>query len=307
MSSDHGSIKAVIFALCGNVVIAAIKFIVAVITRSSAMMAEAIHSVADCTNQVFLLIGSKRSAKGPTEQHPFGYGKEEFFWGFMVAILLFFVGAIFSVYEGLHKLSSSTELHDVYWSFAVLVFSIIIEAKSFHVAFSQFRVKTKGISFFKAVRESMDTNLIVILMEDLAALAGLVLVLFSTLLAWLVHPVFDAIGSIMVGLLLAGVSIFLSNELRKLIVGESIPRNERHEIKKIVVLNPVVKHVNSINTMIMGRNKFLLVISVDIHENSAGHNIEDQLDEIRKDLHQKIKGVLSVYIDVKDHGRSSHT
>ncbi len=306
MSTEHGSLRAIFFALGGNFIIAVIKFIVASITASTAMFAEAIHSFADCSNQIFLLIGNKRSAKKPTEQHPFGFGKEEYFWGFMVAILLFFVGAIFSVYEGVHKLFNPTEINSVYWSFGVLIIAIIIEAKSFQVAYTEFNKIFKGVRFITALKESTDTNLFVILMEDLAALLGLIFVLTSTLLAWLVNPIFDAIGSIFVGLLLATVSVFLSNELRKLIIGENIPRELRHKFKVKVAENKIIKHVNSINAMIMGRGKFLLIVSVDIEEEAIGHEIEDQLNEIRKDLLAISSNILSVYIDVRDLNRSTH-
>lgn len=305
MSADHGSLKAVFFALVGNIIIAILKFIVAGITRSSAMMAEAIHSVADCTNQIFLLIGNKRSAKGPTEQHPFGYGKEEYFWGFMVAVLLFFVGALFSIYEGIHKLSSPVQLESLHWSFIVLGLSIIIEAKSFHVAFVEFRKKFKKIKFITALKESTDTNIFVILMEDFGALAGLVIVLITTLLSYFVHPIFDAVGSILVGVLLVCISVFLSNELRKLIIGENIPRSLRSELKQIVVRNPVVKHVNSINAMVMGRGKFLLVVSVDIIDDTTGYDIENQFNEIRKELYIKSDKILTIYIDIHDLNRGS--
>lgn len=306
MSAGNGSLKAIFFALGGNLVIAIIKFIVAFITASSAMLAEAIHSFADCTNQVFLLIGNKRSAKPATEQHPFGYGKEEYFWGFMVAILLFFVGAIFSVYEGVHKLFAPSEINHVYWSFGVLTVAIIIEAKSFHVAYTEFNKLFKGVRFVTALKESTDTNLFVILVEDFAALAGLIVVLISTLLAWLVNPVFDAIGSVFVGLILATVSVFLTNELRKLIIGENIPRELRHKLKSKVAENNIVKHVNCINAMVMGRGRFLLIISVDVENSASGQEIEDQLNEIRKDLLAISSNILSVYIDVRDLNRNTH-
>ena len=305
MSAEHGSLRAVLFALVGNLIIAILKFIVAFVTRSSAMMAEAIHSVADCTNQVFLLIGNKRSAKMPNEQHPFGFGKEEYFWGFLVAVLLFFVGAIFSIYEGIHKLMHPSQLENLHWSFIVLAISIVIEAKSFHVALVEFRKQFKGINFIKALKESTDTNIFVILMEDFGALTGLGIVLITTLLSYFVHPVFDAFGSIFVGILLVGISIFLSNELRKLIVGENIPRILRNEMKRMIAANPIVKHVNSIDAMVMGRGRFLLVISVDIVDEAIGYDIENQLNEIRKDLYQKSKNILAVYIDIRDLDRGS--
>ena len=300
MSEHNGSVKAVVFALGSNILITIIKFIVSTITHSAGMLAEAIHSFADCGNQIFLLIGNKRAAKKPSELHPFGYGKEEYFWGFLVAILLFFVGAIFSIYEGVHKLFQPSELQNISWSYIVLVLSILIEGKSFHVAYTSFAKTRKGTSMYKALKESTDTNLFVILLEDSAALTGLTIILVSTTLAWFVHPVFDAIGSILVGLLLIVISLFMINELRKLIVGENISRELRDEFKLIVSANPVIHKVNSISAMMMGKSKFMLVIGVDLQDNIHASTVEIQFEKIKKELGQKNPNIHSVYFDVRD-------
>jgi cation diffusion facilitator family transporter len=300
MSGHSGSKKAVVFALGSNVLITIIKFIVATITHSAGMLAESIHSLADCGNQVFLLIGEKRSAKKPDEIHPFGYGKEEYFWGFLVAVLLFFVGAAFSIYEGVHKLFQPSELQQIKWSFIVLAVSIVIEGKSFHVAYTAFRQSTKGVRMYRALKDSTDTNLFVILLEDSAALIGLTIVLISTALAWYVHPVFDAIGSIMVGLLLITISVFMINELRQLIVGENIPLKLRNEFKEIVTGNPVIHKVNFISAMMMGKSKFLLVVGVDLENRVTASSVEIQFEKIRKELHGKNPNIHSIYFDVRD-------
>ena len=162
MSGNKGSVKAVVFALGSNLLITIIKFVVSIFTHSAGMMAEAIHSVADCGNQIFLLIGNKRSAKKASEMHPFGYGKEEYFWGFLVAVLLFFVGAVFSIYEGIHKLFQPSELQNISWSFIVLIVSILLEGKSYHVAYSSFSKTRKGAGMYKSLKDATDTNLFVI-------------------------------------------------------------------------------------------------------------------------------------------------
>ena len=306
MSENNGSVKAVFFALGSNILITIIKFIVSTITHSAGMMAEAIHSVADCGNQIFLLIGNRRSAKKPSELHPFGYGKEEYFWGFLVAVLLFFVGAAFSIYEGIHKLFQPSELQNVSWSFIVLIISILIEGKSFHVAYTAFNKKRKGVGIYNALKDSTDTNLFVILLEDSAALLGLSIVLISTTFAWFVHPVFDAIGSILVGLLLITVSLFMINELRKLIVGENISRELRSDFKHIISSNPVIHRVNSISAMMMGKGKFLLVIGVDLKDDVPASLVEDQFDKIRKELSQKNQDIHSIYFDVRDLERDTY-
>ena len=305
MSGHSGSVKAVVFALGSNILITIIKFIVSAVTHSAGMLAESIHSFADCGNQIFLLIGNKRSAKPANEQHPFGYGKEEYFWGFLVAVLLFFVGAAFSIYEGVHKLFNPPELKNISWSFIVLAVSILIEGKSFHVAYTAFAKTHKGIGIYRALKESTDTNLFVILLEDSAALLGLTIVLVSTALAWFVHPIFDAIGSIMVGLLLITISLFMINELRKLIVGENISHELRDDFKLIVSANPVVHKVNSISAMMMGKGKFMLVIGVDLKDNVHASTVEVQFEAIRKELGQKNPYIHSIYFDVKDPKRGT--
>ena len=305
MSGNSGSVRAVVFALGSNILITIIKFVVSAITHSAGMLAEAIHSFADCGNQVFLLIGNKRSARKATDLHPFGYGKEEYFWGFLVAVLLFFVGAAFSIYEGVHKLFQPSVLQNISWSFIVLTVSILIEGKSFHVAYTTFS-KTRGkTGMIKALKDSTDTNLFVILLEDSAALIGLTIVLVSTALAWFVHPVFDAIGSVMVGILLITISLFMINELRKLIVGENISPELRQIFKDIVLLYPAIHRVNSISAMMVGKSRFLLVIGVDLEDNVLASVVEDQFDKIRKELIKINPDIHSVYFDVRDMERKT--
>ncbi len=300
MSGHSGSVKAVIFALGSNTLITIIKFIVAVFTHSAGMLAEAIHSLADCGNQVFLLIGNKRSAKPANEIHPFGYGKEEYFWGFLVAVLLFFVGAAFSIYEGIHKLINPSQLQNISWSFIVLSISIVLEGKSFQVAYSAFKKTHKGVGLIRALKESTDTNLFVILLEDSAALMGLMIVLVTTILAWFVNPVFDAIGSILVGILLVTISIFMINELRKLIVGENISSELRNDFRQIVTANPVVSSVVFVSAMMMGKGKFLLVIGIDLEDKLRADIVEDQLKKIKQTLTDQNPSILAIYFDIKD-------
>jgi cation diffusion facilitator family transporter len=301
--SSHGSNKAVVFALAGNLLIAVIKYIVAFITGSAAMLAESIHSTADSFNQVLLLIGHKRAKKSPSEMHSFGYSNEVFFWSLMVAVLLFFVGALFSIYEGIHKLIQPEELKNVYWIFAVLISSIVIEAKSFQVAFGEFR-KTTKLPFVKAIKESTQVSLIVVVLEDSAAMAGLFIVLISTTLARFVHPVFDAIGSITVGLLLLTVSVLLIAEVKNLIVGESMPRESRQVIRNVIHKYKQIKHINRLQTMVMGDSKYLVLISVDINDDMKGSEAEDLVDQLKLDLKKEIPEIGTLYIEIKDSVRN---
>jgi cation diffusion facilitator family transporter len=301
--SSQGSTKAVIFALGGNLLIAIIKFIVSSITGSAAMLAESIHSTADSLNQVLLLIGFRRARKPANELHSFGYSNEVFFWSLMVAVLLFFIGALFSIYEGIHKIIQPEEIKDVHWIFAVLISSILIEAKTFQVAFTEFR-KTTRLPFFKAVRSSTQVSLIVVVLEDSAAMAGLILVLISTLLAWLVNPVFDAIGSIAVGLILLGVSFLLIREVKHLIIGESMPREMKNTMRRVIHEFRHVRHINRIQTMVMGDTRYLVLLSVDIDDDMSGYDAEDMIEQIKLSLKNTIPEIGTLYIEIQDSVRN---
>lgn len=301
--SNHGSNKAIIFALGGNLLIAIIKYIVAFITGSAAMLAESIHSTADSFNQILLLIGHKKAKKSPTEMHSFGYANEVFFWSLMVAVLLFTVGALFSIYEGIHKLMHPEKLNNIVWIFAVLICSIIIEAKSFQVAFSEFR-KTTKLPFLKAIKASTQVSLIIVVLEDSAAMAGLVVVLISTTLAWLVNPIFDAFGSIVVGILLLAVSILLIVEVKNLIVGESIPRDRRQMMRNVIHSFKQIVHINRMQTMVMGDSKYLVLVSVDVNDTMKGSEVEDMVEQLKLSLKNEIPEIGTIYIEIQDSVRN---
>jgi cation diffusion facilitator family transporter len=301
--SSHGSNKAILFALGGNLLITTIKYLVAFITGSAAMLAESIHSTADSFNQVLLLIGHKKAIKSPSEMHSFGFANEVFFWSLMVAVLLFFVGALFSIYEGVHKLYHPEVLTNVYWIFAVLISSIFIEAKSFQVAYTEFR-KTTKLPFLKAIKASTQVSLIVVVLEDSAAMTGLVIVFISTLLAWLVNPVFDALGSIMVGVLLLAVSILLIAEVKNLIVGESLPRERRQLMRNIIHKFRQIRHINRMQTMVMGDNKYLVLLSVDINDEMTGYAAEDMIEQVKLSLIKEIPEIGTIYIEIQDSVRN---
>lgn len=301
--STHGSNKAIVFALAGNLLIAIIKYIVAFITGSAAMLAESIHSTADSFNQILLLIGHKRAKKLPSEMHSLGYANEVFFWSLMVAVLLFFVGALFSIYEGIHKLIYPEDIKNVYWIFAVLISSVVIEAKSFQVAFGEFR-KTTKLPFLKAIRASTQVSLIVVVLEDSAAMAGLFIVLISTTLAWLVSPVFDAIGSITVGILLLGVSILLIAEVKNLIVGESMPRERRLLMRNVIRRFKNIGHINRIQSMVMGDSQYLVLLSIDINDEMKGSEVEDLTEQLKLNLKKELPEIGTIYIEVQDADRN---
>lgn len=298
MKNESNSLYAVIFALFGNLAIAVIKYIVSAISGSSAMFAEAIHSLADTTNQVFLLIGRKRSGRKADEIHPFGYGKEEYFWGFLVAVLLFFLGGCYSIYEGINKYLHPEPIGNYIYIFIVLALAVIIEYKSFSVAFREFR-KIYPEGFIRSWKDSTDTNLFVILLEDFSALTGLSIVLITTLLS-LINPFFDIVGTFLVGCLLVIMSWMLANELRELMVGENIPRKVRSDIRAIIKKHQDVRHINNIRAMFIGHNNFILLISVDVENRSDGASIERMTDQVRSDIINIYPNAKYIYIDIKD-------
>jgi cation diffusion facilitator family transporter len=230
--SHGGSKKVVVLALLANGGIAAAKFVAAVATGSGAMMAEAIHSSADCGNQGLLLVGAARAKKPANDAHPLGYGREAYFWGMLVAVLLFTVGGAFSVYEGVHKLLDPHEIDDAGWAIAVLGFSIVLETMSLRAAWAEVK-KAKGArSLFEWARSTGDVDLLVVTFEDLAAEAGLLLALASICLYLATHDTrFDAAGSIAVGVVLLSVAVFVGAQIRRLIVGYSVDEEMRARIR----------------------------------------------------------------------------
>ncbi len=298
MKNESNSLKAVLFALGANLSIAVIKYIVSVISGSSAMFAEAIHSLADTTNQVFLLIGRKRSRKAATEIHSFGYGKEEYFWGFLVAVLLFFLGGCFSIYEAVHKFKHPAPIDNYLYIFIVLATGLLLEYKSFSVAFGEFKKDISG-GVLKSLKDSTDTNLFVILIEDFSALTGLTIVLITTLLSF-INPVFDTIGTFLVGSLLIIMSWFLANELRKLMVGESIPREMRNDIRNILHKHKTIRHINNIRSMYIGNNNFILLISVDVEDLAGGSVIEGITEQVNNEITRIYPHARYIYIDIRN-------
>jgi cation diffusion facilitator family transporter len=300
MKNESNSLRAVLFALAANLTIAIIKYIVSMISGSSAMLAESIHSLADTTNQVFLLIGRKRSRKEATELHSFGYGKEEYFWGFLVAVLLFFLGGCYSIYEGIHKFMNPEPIGKYGYIFLVLGSALLLEYKSFSVAFGEFR-KTSPKGIIKSLKDSTDTNLFVILIEDFSALTGLAIVLITTLLS-LINPFFDIVGTFLVGCLLITMSYFLANELRKLMVGESIPRQMRNDIRAILRKHSSIRHINNIRSMYIGNNKFILLISIDVEDFSKTSIIEAMTEQVKNDITSRYPQAKYIYVDLMNSG-----
>ena len=235
MNSGSGSTKVILIAMMANLSIALAKFFGAYFSKSSALLAEAIHSVVDTTNQVLLLLGNKSSKKPPDDAHPLGYGRETFFWSFVVSILLFSLGGLFAIYEGIHKLADPEPMHNPMLALGILGFSILLEGYSFLACLREVRETNPFHNLWTWFRKTTSAGLLVIFTEDAGALVGLMIATICISLSWaLDNPAFDAYGSILIGCLLVGLAVLLAREIKSLIIGESPSKNYRPHIESLV-------------------------------------------------------------------------
>ncbi len=251
--AGHESAKAIYYALFANLGIAIAKGVAAFITRSGSMLAETIHSLADCTNQILLLLGMKRAMAPPDVNHPLGHGKDVYFWSFIVAMLLFSVGGLFSVYEGVHKLHLNEPVNQAWIALTVLGISILLELSSLFGALSEIK-KIRGTkSFMDWLKTTRSSELVVVLGEDIAAVLGLVVAFAFVVLAHVLrNPVYDAMGSIVIGVILLMVSFFLIIRMKDLLLGKSADPDIQEAIRKHIDEDSNIKDVLNIITVQMG-------------------------------------------------------
>ena len=253
MSHENASVKSILFALLANLGIAITKTVAAVITGSGAMLAESIHSYADCGNQGLLFLGLKASKKRPDAEHPLGHGKEIYFWSFIVALILFSLGGLFSIYEGIHKVSLHEGLKNPMIAIVVLGVSMILEASSLYGCVTQINKVKQNVSLWTWVKNSRQSELIVVLGEDIAALLGLTFAIISIVLAIVTgNPVFDAIGSIGIGVLLILVSFFLAIKVKGLLIGQSADDEKTSDIRVFLEKRPEIDRLLNLITIQLG-------------------------------------------------------
>ena len=260
MAQGADSTKAVIYALCANFAIAVTKYIAAAITASGSMLAEAIHSTADCANQLLLLLGLKRSKRAPTLDYPLGFGKETYFWSFMVAVMLFSVGGMFSIYEGWHKLHEPEELKYPLLALGVLAFGIVAEGFSMWGALREVNKSRGEQNLWDWFRGSRNSELVVIFGEDLAALLGLTFAFVAVLATWMTgNPVYDAAGGIAIGILLVIVAIAVAIEVKALLIGQGVEAHVRKEMVEFLEGQPEIVRVIEFLTLHMGGDVMVAV------------------------------------------------
>jgi len=253
MSHQEASRKSITFALLANLGIAITKTIAAIVTGSGAMLAESIHSFADCSNQGLLFWGLKATKKKPDIEHPLGYGKEIYFWSFMVALILFSMGGLFSIYEGIHKLSMHEGLKSPVIAIVVLLVSMVFEGASLYGCLTQINKLRHNETLREWYKNSRQSELIVVLGEDTAALLGLSFALISVILSTVTgNPVFDAIGSIGIGALLVVISFVLAVKIKSLLIGQSTDEETSNEIKKFLESRPEIDRILNMITFQLG-------------------------------------------------------
>ncbi|MEO8009712.1 MAG: cation diffusion facilitator family transporter [Betaproteobacteria bacterium] len=282
--SQGSSLRAVLYALGANSGILIAKGTAAAVTGSSAMLAEAIHSAADCGNQILLLRGMKEAKREPDAKHPLGYGKVVYFWAFLVAVLLFTLGGLFSVYEGWHKLHQSEPMTNPLIALVVLAVSIVLEAFSLAGCMREIRKVAGGKSLWKFFHVSRNSELIIVLGEDIAALAGLTLALIAILLAIATgNPMFDALGSMAVGVLLIVVAVLLTLEIKALITGESAEADTENAIRAFLMTRSEVDEIYSLLTLQMG-DGIMLAVKARMAQTPSANAMVDAINRVEADL-----------------------
>ena len=298
MKKNNDSIPIILFAFGANLFIAIMKFIVFFITRSSAMLAEAIHSVADTINQILLIIGIARGRKKPNIHHPFGYSGEMYFWSFVVSIILFTVGSMFSIYEGIKKLHHPEEVHNLKFAFMVLIFALLAEGLAFFKALMKVKKEKGKLGFIAYLRASKKSEIIVVFLEDLAALCGLMSALILLTIQAITHnPIYDAIASIVIGIILAIVAIFLGNEIKSLLIGESARPEITQKVSDIVNGNDGVNRVIYIKTLQLGPEDILAAIKAEFDFRLNSVEISNLINGIEQEIRTVMPDIKKIFIE----------
>ena len=295
-----GSTKIIVAALIGNALIAVTKFAAAAYTGSSAMLSEGVHSVVDTGNQMLLLFGLEQSRKPADEDFPFGHGKEIYFWSFVVAILIFAVGAGVSFYEGITRVITPHPVENVFVNYIVLGFAMVFEGGAWFLAFKEFGRVKGSRGYIEAVRQGKDPSFFVVLFEDSAAMMGLVIALFGVWLGDVTgNAVFDGIASMIIGLILGGTAAWLAYETKGLLIGERANREVVDGIRRIIRNQPSVRHVNEVLTMHMGPEFILVNVSVDFPDNIRVGEIEETVARMDSQIKANFPNVKRVFVEAE--------
>lgn len=294
----RGSRTVIYAALVGNLLISITKLVAASITGSSAMFSEGVHSLVDTGNQGLLLLGLKRAARPADPRHPFGYGQEAYFWSFLVAILIFGVGAGVSIYEGVHGILDPHPVSNPRLNYFVLLLAFVFEGAAWFIALREFRRTQGRLSLLRAVKESKDPTTFVVLFEDSAAMAGIVVAFLGiwlgqrTGILWL-----DGVASLIIGLILGATATWLAVETKGLLIGESAAPKTVAGIRQLVAATSCVERVNECLTLHMGPDNILVTLSVDFADGTPLETIEETVAELDRSIRSRWPRVAKVVIE----------
>lgn len=298
----HESKSTIYAALAGNLAIALTKFGAAFWTGSAAMLSEAIHSTVDTGNQLLMLYGLRRSIRPATEAHPFGYGLELYFWTFVVAILIFGLGAGVSIFEGIDKIRTPHAVENAVVNYVVLGLSFVFESATWLVAFRAFRAQARSNDLLEAVQRSKDPTVFTVLLEDSAALAGLLIAAIGLACAQIFQlPVLDGVASVLIGLVLAGVAAFLAAECKGLMLGEAADPAVRAGLRRIAAEGSGVEGVNEVLTMHFGPDDVLAAISLDLDDTLSAAAAERIVSSVERRIKAAYPQVRRIFVEVQSH------
>jgi len=297
VAASASSKNAVLAALAGNLLVAATKLLAAIWTGSSAMLSEAVHSFVDSGNEVLLLYGMRRAGRRPDEQHPLGYGRELYFWSFIVALLVFAVGAGVSAYEGIRHVWAPEPINDPLVSYVVLALAGLFEGGSWLVSLRQFKAAKGPLGYYEAFRRSKDPPSFMVLFEDSAALAGILIAGLGTFAAVQLHdPIFDGLASILIGVVLAAVSLLLARESKSLLIGERADRQLGDSILQVAGSEKSVTRANGVLTMQLAPDQIIAALSLDFEDHLTADQIESAVIEIERRVRESHPQVVALFI-----------
>ncbi len=292
--------RALAAGILANLGVALVKFVAFFFTHSTAMLAESVHSVADTSNQILLFVGLVRSARPADEEHPFGYSVERYFWGFVVAVNIFTLGAGVAIYEGVTKVFHPHPIENVLWSYGALVFSALFEGSALRVAwreFSHWRRDHPG-PFWRTLREAKDLSLPTVIFEDSAALIGLTVAAVGIGLAhhtgigW-----FDGAASIVIGCVLLGVAWFLATESHSLLIGESATRSDRNHIREALLGDPAIDRVVRLSTLQRGPQSLLVALEIEFHDGLSTDEVEAAVRRLEEKIRLAVPAAREIFIE----------
>jgi cation diffusion facilitator family transporter len=303
MAAQKGSKFVVYAALAGNLLVALTKFAAAAFTGSSAMLSEGVHSVVDTGNELLLLYGIHRAGRPADRGHPLGHGRELYFWSFVVALLVFAVGAGVSFYEGVMHILTPERMENPLTNYVVLALSAIFEGVSWTVALREFRTEKGELGYIEAIRKSKDPTTYTVLVEDTVALTGLAIAFLGILLSQLLdEPRFDGIASVLIALLLAAVAIFLARESKNLLIGEPALPEVRDAILHIAAADPAIRRANGVITTQLGPDQVIASLSVEFADGLSSDEIERCVTRLEAAIQKDYPEVTTLFVKPQAHG-----